>query len=647
MTRFLLRLLVAALALAAASLAVVHPALAAESAGLAQASLSSSWGAPEPLPGTAALNSGGQAGVGALSCPSRGNCSALGVYTDSQQVEHAFTASEANGSWQRAVPAPGIPGIGAGGITIASLSCVSAGNCVAGGSFAGNYSTNYDTGDAFLMSESGGTWSSAVNLSSLGLSSGSGAQVTSVTCPAAGDCVAAGTAYADSGGYASPFVVDETSGTWGNVQQVAGEPDFGPPQVACVSAGNCFLAVGNTVAAEVGGTWGAAEALPANLTTAALSCVPGGDCTVGGYEPTSATSFGSYEAAVDTETDGTWGAPVLLAHALNVGENAQVTALSCMPGENCDAVGYYSDASGQSEPFAASELGGTWQPVEELQQPVSSGIRMTAISCPSAGNCGALGSDGGTGIVVNEVDGTWGGGQATPGSLAGFQRQPTLISCPAASACIMGGQEGDEAYVASQEAPTTTTLALSAASVPYGDEQAERLSVTVASQVGTPGGVVTIAAGSATACAGPVTGSGYCTLRATEFNAGSYRLTASYHGSPQFQPSTATAKTLTVSKAHTVTGIALSAGTLKFGHENSLRIAVTVSPPYGGTPTGTVTVKAGSTTVCAITLKAGKGTCAPTAKRLNLGSHLLTATYAGNVDFLPSASARKTLRVVR
>ena len=39
------------------------------------------WGRPVPMPGLAALNKGGSAGVGALSCPRPGACAAGGSYT--------------------------------------------------------------------------------------------------------------------------------------------------------------------------------------------------------------------------------------------------------------------------------------------------------------------------------------------------------------------------------------------------------------------------------------------------------------------------------------------------------------------------------------------------------------------------------------
>ncbi len=220
----------------------------------------------------------------------------------------------------------------------------------------------------------------------------------------------------------------------------------------------------------------------------ALSCVPGGDCTIAG-------SDGS-DAAVDTEADGLWGTPVLVAHNLNVGGGAGVTSLSCTAGGNCGAVGSYFNDLDEVEPFVVNEVDGTWQPAEEVQQSISGGGGMTGISCPSEGNCGADGD----GFVVNEVNGTWGKGQAIPGAV-GLSAEPASISCPAAGFCAVSGQSDNQAFVANEATATTTTLGLSATRVPYGDEKAEHLSVTVASRAGgTPSGVATIAEGKTTLC---------------------------------------------------------------------------------------------------------------------------------------------------
>ena len=63
-------------------------------------------------------------------------------------------------------------------------------------------------------------------------------------------------------------------------------------------------------------------------------------------------------------------------------------------------------------------------------------------------------------------------------------------------------------------------------------------------------------------------------------------------------------------------------------------------------PAGTVQVKGGASIVCSITLANGAGGCTLTAKRLIPGTYHLVAVYLGNGNYLPSASAAKTLTVV-
>jgi hypothetical protein len=93
-----------------------------------------SWGNAEEAPGTATLNTGGSASVPALSCPSAGDCAATGSYKDSSRQYEAFVVNEKDGTWGRAEEIPGTAKLNVGGYAMApALSCASAGNCAAGG----------------------------------------------------------------------------------------------------------------------------------------------------------------------------------------------------------------------------------------------------------------------------------------------------------------------------------------------------------------------------------------------------------------------------------------------------------------------------------------------------------------------------------
>jgi hypothetical protein len=98
-------------------------------------------------------------------------------------------------------------------------------------------------------------------------------------------------------------------------------------------------------------------------------------------------------------------------------------------------------------------------------------------------------------------------------------------------------------------------------------------------------------------------------------------------------------------KAATKTTLALSVAKVTYGHEQVEHVSVTVARQSSGTtPTGTVTI---SGTLCRIKLASGKGSCTLSAKRFSVGSHSIVATYSGSAEYVGSASAKKTLTVVR
>jgi len=199
---------------------------------------------------------------------------------------------------------------------------------------------------------------------------------------------------------------------------------------------------------------------------------------------------------------------------------------------------------------------------------------------------------------------------------------------------------------------TTTTLGVSKAGITYGDEEAEKLSVTVASP-GTsgnaPAGSVTVSSGNAAICAFSLTsaGTGSCALKPAALTPGNATLTATYAGDPAFGPSASAAESLSVAKEPTITTVSLSAGSVTYGAEQREHLSVAVKPAYGGTPTGHVTLTAGGTAIRVIALASGQGKYTLTATRLAGGTARLTASYAGDADYAGSLSAVKKLAVAR
>ena len=199
------------------------------------------WQPAEEAPGTAALNRGGTAYIESVSCASAGNCSAGGSYTDSSGHQQAFVASETSGTWQPAEEAPGTAVLNHGGTAvIESVSCPSAGNCSAGGDYLDGSSAQ-----AFVVSEVGGRWQQADEVPGTAVLNQGGAAVTeSVSCASAGNCTAGGD-YLDGSSAQQVFVVSETGGRWQQAEQIPGTAVLntgrkaGINSLSCASAGNC------------------------------------------------------------------------------------------------------------------------------------------------------------------------------------------------------------------------------------------------------------------------------------------------------------------------------------------------------------------------------------------------------------------------
>ena len=142
---------VVAVAMCSALLSGVSSAAGKEvAAGARGGVLSGSWGTAQEVPGTAALNKGGNGGVNSVSCASAGNCGAGGSYTDGSGHAQASVVSQVNGTWHPAIEVPGTAALNQGGSAeVSSMSCALAGRCSAGG----RYTNIFGRVQAFVDSE--------------------------------------------------------------------------------------------------------------------------------------------------------------------------------------------------------------------------------------------------------------------------------------------------------------------------------------------------------------------------------------------------------------------------------------------------------------------------------------------------------------
>lgn len=455
------------------------------------ASSSPTWGNASLIPGASALNVGQYAdlALNSISCTSQGNCAAGGTYRDASGVIEGFVADQVNGVWNNAEEIPGLGAIGDGGISVNSLSCASPGNCSAGGAYESS-GVYY----GFLVNEVSGVWET---VETVGISSLGDTAVTAVSCPSAGNCTAGGSYVA--GLSPANFVIDESNGTWGTPIEVPNltalnSGPVGSLVLSCASTGNCSASSSYTdsngdvqgyVVNEISGSWGDAAAIPGlvalntgnDVQVESISCSSSGNCSVGGtYSLPQLQS----QAFVANEVSGTWESAAIVpgSQQLNAGNSAVLRNISCASDGNCSAGGGYTLADGQtSEVFVVDEINGTWRNAQEVpgsQSLNTAGFAiMDALSCSSPGNCSA-GGDYNVGnptqsFLVDEVNGTWGQAIPVPGSSAlGVGSGINSLSCSKDNYCLAGGNAGDgtgavfQPFVVSRDSADSATSIVTA-----------------------------------------------------------------------------------------------------------------------------------------------------------------------------------------
>lgn len=184
--------------------------------------------------------------------------------------------------------------------------------------------------------------------------------------------------------------------------------------------------------------------------------------------------------------------------------------------------------------------------------------------------------------------------------------------------------------------PTTTTLDAPASLAVGGSTT---LTATVAPSAAT--GSVEFFDGATSLGSAPVT-AGIATLAYAPTTAGSHDLAAVYAGSATHATSTSAAAAVSVTRAVTSTTVTLSDGSVTIGESATATATVTGE---GVTPTGSVEFFDGATSLGSAALSAGQAMVVLTAPAV--GTHSITAVYAGTADIAESTSAAVPLEVAR
>jgi hypothetical protein len=381
-----------------------------------------------PLPSQPAGTAAVFGPISAMSCQAAGDCTAIGTYTSTTSAtgvpastQLGLIETESGGKWS-AMTAPS-PVTNTTSVALTSLSCVSAGNCVA----LGTFSISGVTAE-LVDTEAAGKWATAILPPPQDASEGYTAYA--VFCVSTGNCIATGESVDGAGPHA--LIYTDNKGNWaGSTVALPGPPGPGYeiliPGLSCFSAGNSnddCVAAGSVIGGgnqygiiltDTAGTWTGSNAkLPTGgirgeLT--GLACVSSSECTaVGSYAY--GTGYGSW---IDSDSAGRWTTPA--SATVTSGNSVSLSSIACSSGGSCAIGGQYVDSSYQTDETLIYGSGTTWTATKPTMPSDASGAYGTtppqAGACFADNTCVLIGnyveaSDGASeGDLASESDGNW------------------------------------------------------------------------------------------------------------------------------------------------------------------------------------------------------------------------------------------------
>ncbi len=195
------------------------------------------------------------------------------------------------------------------------------------------------------------------------------------------------------------------------------------------------------------------------------------------------------------------------------------------------------------------------------------------------------------------------------------------------------------------QSETTTALGSSVNPSVFGQSVTFTATVTAtAPGSGTAGGTVTFMDG-ATSLGDRDVLSGVATLSSDNLSIGTHTIVAVYGGDTNFAASTSSELSQAVSTESTTIALQSSPSPSVSGQSVTLTATVSVTAPGGGTAEGSVTFKDGATALGGAIALDDSGAAALSTSALGVGSHTLTAVYAGQGSFAGSTSSGVTQSV--
>ena len=403
-----------------------------------------------------------------------------------------------------------------------SISCASAGNCVAAG-YIDTVAAGAGMFQGVVVVEHAGTWGPGTILTPPADDAAGEAQLAGISCSSATSCVAVGRYPTSAGGTQAlviPVTVNGASATLGapiafhdpaDATTTAADADSGLNAISCTTGG--CTAVGSYVDNSGGGgafqsmvatsaTWNAVKATApagtsggANLGLAAVSCPAGGACEATGNDQDGGGKLVSWATQIDGGTPGmpvdvtmpTDSTPSPPAPPLvsGLGPINGLDAVSCPSAGACTAAGGYMTSAGVAPVAVPIVSGAPGTPVAVAFPPADSQTLISGISCSSASDCTAVGSGvvpnggvnpSGDALVGRESGGVWSTLSPLTSNSAGHASALVGVGCAAPGTCIASGitenetaMTGQAFFVSSAPPLTADTSSLPVATVgqPY------------------------------------------------------------------------------------------------------------------------------------------------------------------------------------
>ena len=322
---------------------------------------------------------------------------------------------------------------------------------------------------------------------------------------------------------------------------------------------------------------------------------------------------------------------------LDASGTATLGVASLTAGTHIIAANYDGDASFDT---SSSSLTQTVNQAATITTVVSS-LNLALVTQPVLFTATVTGTFGGTATgTITFKEGSKPLGTAT---LSGGQASLSHAFPTSGRRSITAVYSGDANFVAStsasfiqvvNRAASTATLSSSGSPSVYG--QPVTFTATVSSSIGPPadGETVTFRDGLLTLGTGTLSG-GVATFTTSTLLAANHTIRAYYSGSASLASSASLALKQTVNKAATATSIASSLNPSRSGQR--VTFTVTVTGQYGGTPSGTVTLKDGTRMIGVAIVWKGIATYSTSA--LKKGSHTIKAEYGPLLNFASSSAS--------